>query len=58
MTPEEMLENAEKHHNAAKQYSEYNGEHSASIVIARSNKAIYWMLQAIYAKLDEMSKGG
>ncbi|MDD4972329.1 MAG: hypothetical protein PHT07_23110 [Paludibacter sp.] len=52
MTPEEMVINAETHYAAAKEYREDSGEFSASVVIARSNKAIYWMLRAIYEKLD------
>ncbi len=52
MTPEEMVKKSENYYNFAEKRDEENGEYSAAIVIARSNKAIYWMLRAIYAKLE------
>lgn len=54
MTPEEMVKLAEEYFIESENANETNGKYSASIVIARSNKACYWMLQALYAKMCEM----
>jgi hypothetical protein len=56
MTPEEMVKKAEEYYNSSGRRDEINGEYSAAVVIARSNKACYWMLKAIYTKMCEVDK--
>lgn len=51
--PEKMIEIAESYYERSIEYEESNGEYSASVVVANTNRALYWMLIAIYAKLNE-----